>query len=62
MRSTRILPSGNFNIGRIYEDIGDLKKAADYYRKLEQGKNFGDGLAYGRLLLIQVRQTSRGTR
>ncbi|MGC6415544.1 MAG: tetratricopeptide repeat protein [Bradymonadia bacterium] len=44
-----------FNIGRIYEDKGDLKKAADYYQQASsKGKNFGDGLAnYGRLLLIQ---------
>ena len=46
-----------FNIGRIYEDKGDLKKAADYYQQASsKGKNFGDGLAnYGRLLLKEFK-------
>ena len=44
-----------FNIGRIFEAMGDLDKAADYYQQASgKGKTFADGLAnYGRILMIR---------
>ncbi|MEE2756136.1 MAG: tetratricopeptide repeat protein [Myxococcota bacterium] len=43
------------NIGRIFEAMGDLDKAADYYQQaFAKGKNFADGIAnYGRILMIR---------